>query len=204
MSEPIATVRPEPVEGQQSDSVPHLSFDKLRTNGNQIIRDGAIVRDEWTLIAATHAEPLPAGRVIVPLARWLAERDALTARITEQNQPLGVWLDGHEDPAKLADAIHRFAVIAVNFPKFADGRGYSIATLLRSRYGFKGELRAIGDVLRDQLFYMKRVGFNAFAVRADKDIHDAVKALKDFSEVYQGSVNQPLPLFKRKRVPEIA
>jgi len=169
-----------------------------------IIRDAAVVADDWTLIATTHAAPLPAGRVIVPLARWLAERDALTARITEQNQPLGVWLDSHEDPAELADAIHRFALIAVNFPKFADGRGYSIATLLRSRYGFKGELRAIGDVLRDQLFYMKRVGFNAFTVRADKDIHDAVKAIKDFSEVYQGSIDQPVPLFKRKRVPEIA
>ena len=167
-----------------------------------IIRDGAVVADDWIVIAADHAEALPAGKIIVPLTLWLEQRTALTDRISEMNQPIGVWLDGNEDAALLADSVGRFAVIAVNFPKFADGRGYSTAALLRSRYGFKGELRAIGDVLRDQLFYMKRVGFNAFAVRADKDIHDAVKALNDFSETYQGSVDQPVPLFKRNRIPE--
>ena len=94
--------------------------------------------------------------------------------------------------------IGSLSVVGVNFPKFTDGRGYSIATLLRSRYGFKGELRAIGDVLRDQLFYMRRVGFNAFAVRSDKDIQDAAQALTDFSETYQGAIDQALPLFRRR------
>ena len=170
-----------------------------------IIRDGAVVADDWQLIPVaedTETVVLPTGKVIVPLKIWLAQRDTLTHRIAGLNQPIGVWLDGHEEPSLLADSIDRFAVIAVNFPKFADGRGYSTAALLRSRYGFKGELRAIGDVLRDQLFYLQRVGFNAFAVRADKDIHDAVKALKDFSETYQGSVDQPVPLFKRRLVVE--
>ena len=73
----------------------------------------------------------------------------LIERVFFKHEPLGVWLDSNQDPADLADAINRFALIAVNFPKFTDGRGYSIAALLRSRYGFKGELRAIGDVLRD-------------------------------------------------------
>ena len=168
----------------------------------QIIRDGAVVADDWKIIATDNDGPLPAGKIIVPLKLWLEQRYTLIHRISELNQAIGVWLDSQEDPAVLADSIGRFAVIAVNFPKFADGRGYSIAALLRSHYGFNGELRAFGDVLRDQLFYMQRVGFNAFAVRADKDIHDAVKALKDFSEVYQGSVDQPLPLFKRHRIPE--
>ena len=167
-----------------------------------IIRDGAVAGDDWTVVAVNENTALPAGKIIVPLTLWLAQRDALTQRIRELNQPIGVWLDSFDDPALLADSIGRFAVIAVNFPKFADGRGYSIAALLRSRYGYKGELRAIGDVLRDQLFYMQRVGFNAFAVRADKDIHDAVNALKDFSQSYQGAVDQPLPLFKRRRVAE--
>ena len=126
-----------------------------------------------------------------------------TDALTERKQPVGVWLDSNQDAADIANAVSNFAVVAVNFPKFADGRGYSIATQLRSRYGYEGELRAIGDVLRDQLFYMQRVGFNAFAVRADKDIHDALKALKDFSVTYQGSVDQPLPLFKRRRLPEL-
>ena len=92
----------------------------------------------------------------------------------------------------------RLALIAINFPKFTDGRGYSMASTLRTRLGYKGELRAIGDVLRDQLFYMQRLGFNAFDVRADKDIHAAGQSLGDFSETYQGAVDQPLPLFRRR------
>ena len=162
-----------------------------------IIRDGMVVADMWTLIPATEdgaAVALPPGKLIVPLNAWMAQRDALV----ERQQALGVWLDSNQDPAELADAINRFSLIAVSFPKFTDGRGYSIAALLRGRYGFKGELRAIGDVLRDQLFYLRRVGFNVFAVRADKDIHDALNALSDFSEAYQGAIDQPLPLFRRR------
>ena len=162
-----------------------------------IIRNGIVVADTWTLIPAAEdgaSVALPAGKLIVPHNVWLAQRDALL----ERQQALGIWLDSNQDPAELADAINRFSLIAVNFPKFTDGRGYSIAALLRSRHGFKGELRAIGDVLRDQLFYLQRVGFNAFAVRADKDIHDALNALSDFSETYQGAIDQPLPLFRRR------
>ena len=161
-----------------------------------IIRDLAVVADDWQVlpaIAEGAAAALPDGKLIVPLNVWLAQTDALT----ERKLPIGVWLDSHQDAADIAHSINRFAVIAVNFPKFTDGRGYSMATLLRSRYGYQGELRAIGDVLRDQLFYLQRVGFNAFAVRADKDIQDALKGLKDFSVRYQGSMDQPLPLFKR-------
>lgn len=171
-----------------------------------IIRDRAVEADDWLLLPATAdggAAPLPDGKLIVPLNVWLAQADC----IAERNQPFGVWVDSNQDPADIADALDAFAVIAINFPKFADGRGYSLAALLRTRYGYTGELRAIGDVLRDQIHYLRRVGFNAFAVRADKDIHDALNALQDFSEAYQGSVDQPLPLFKRrllKRVPEAA
>lgn len=90
------------------------------------------------------------------------------------------------------------SVIALNFPAFTDGRHCSSAYLLRNRYGYKGELRAIGDVLRDQLFSYQRVGFDAFALRADKDPVDALKAFEEFSEVYQASTDQPLPLFRRR------
>ena len=164
-----------------------------------IVRGGEVVADDWNVISTAADAVLPDGKIIVPLTRWLAQRDVLSQRVSDLNQPIGVWLDSHEDPAALADSVGRFAIIAVNFPQFTDGRGYSIAALLRSRHGFKGELRAIGDVLRDQLFYMQRVGFNAFAVRADKDIYDAARALKDFTVTYQGSVDQPLPLLKRRR-----
>lgn len=163
----------------------------------RIIRDRRLVDDDWIVIPAG-ADTLPAsGKLIIPLERWLTQRDMLTAR-TQDAGPFAVWLESHEDPAALIDDLHRLALIAVNFPRFADGRGYSTAFLLRQRYGFKGELRAIGDVLRDQLFYLQRVGFNAFAVRTGKDIEDALKALDDFSETYQASSDQPVPLFRRR------
>jgi uncharacterized protein (DUF934 family) len=168
----------------------------------RIIRDRQIVADDWTLIPAGESGApvtLPAsGKLIVPLRLWQARREELLSRASGQNAPLGVWLDSNEDAAVLAVDLHRLAVIAVNFPRFADGRGYSTAFLLRSRYGYQGELRAIGDVLRDQLFYLQRVGFNAFALRADRDVGDALQALKDFSETYQASVDQPVPLFRRR------
>jgi uncharacterized protein (DUF934 family) len=85
----------------------------------------------------------------------------------------------------------------VQFPKFGDGRGFSTAALLRNRHGWRGELRAIGDVLRDQLFFMKRVGFDSFALRADRNVEEAVASLSDFSDSYQGSVEPHLPAYRR-------
>ncbi len=161
---------------------------------SKLIVDRAVIEDQWTLVTE-NAAPLPFdGKIIVPLARWLADAESLRARA----DAVGVWLDSHEDPAELADDTAHLPLIAVNFPAFKDGRGYSIAYLLRRRYGFAGELRAIGDVLRDQLFYMHRVGFNAFAIRTDRDAADALKSLKDFSENYQASVWPAQPLFRRR------
>jgi uncharacterized protein (DUF934 family) len=161
---------------------------------NKIIRDGAIVTDNWSLLPVDATELPTASKIIVPLKLWQTQKNGLLAR----GEPLGIWLDSADDPATIGDDANRFSVIALNFPTFKDGRSSSTAYLLRTRYGYKGELRAIGDVLRDQLFMLKRVGFNAFAVRADKDIEDALKGLSDFSEVYQGSVEQPLPLYRRR------
>jgi uncharacterized protein (DUF934 family) len=162
-----------------------------------IIKNKAIVEDDWTVLRlAGNDTPqsvvvLP-GKVIVPLNVWLAQRDALQDRTD-----LGVWLASSDRPEALQQDIARFGVIAVDFPKFADGRGYTIAYLLRERLGYKGELRAIGDVLRDQMFYMQRVGFDAFAPRTDKDINQALKGLSDFSVTYQASNDEKLPLFRR-------
>jgi uncharacterized protein (DUF934 family) len=164
----------------------------------EIIQDRAIVDDAWTLIrpAADGALPeLPAqGDVIVPFTLWLEQREIFLARKSK----IGVWLAPNDEPEVIAADLEKFAVIAVDFPQFTDGRGYSIARLLRERYKYSGELRAIGDVLRDQLFYMQRCGFNAFAVRADKSIDDALNAFNDFSETYQTSVEQMQPLFRRR------
>lgn len=162
-----------------------------------IIKNKTVVDDDWAVLRLGEADTpesvvVPSGKVIVPMKVWLAQRDAFQGRCD-----LGVWFASHERAEDLKDDVERFAVIAIDFPKFADGRGYSIACHLRERLGYRGELRAIGDVLRDQLFYMQRVGFDAFEPRADKDIHEALKGLSDFSLNYQASSDEKLPLFRR-------
>ncbi len=162
-----------------------------------IIRNKTVVDDDWNVLRLGENDTpesvvVPSGKVIVPLKVWQAQRESLQSRVD-----LGVWLNSDERAEALQDDVTKFTVIAVNFPKFADGRGYSIAHHLRVRLSYRGELRAIGDVLRDQLFYMQRVGFDAFAPRADKDIHEALKGFSDFSEIYQASSDEAQPLFRR-------
>jgi uncharacterized protein (DUF934 family) len=163
----------------------------------EIIKGREVVADDWTVLrldedqAADSAE-IPAGKVIVPLTVWQAQRSALESRAV-----IGVWLAPDERPEALKGDLEKFGVVAIDFPKFTDGRGYSLAFNLRKRLAYTGELRAIGDVLRDQLFSMHRVGFDAFATRPDRNIHDALKGLTVFSEVYQASVDVNQPLFRR-------
>ena len=162
-----------------------------------IIKNKTIRDDDWTVLRLGESDTpegvaVPSGKIIVPLKVWLTQRDALHAR-----HELGVWLASDERAEDLTNDLGIFSVIAVDFPKFADGRGYSIAHHLRVRLGYNGELRAIGDVLRDQMFYMQRAGFDAFAARPDKDMHEALKGLDDFSVTYQASSDEKLPLFRR-------
>ena len=163
-----------------------------------IIRNRQIIADSWQLLKAApkggpSAVP-PAGDVIVPLALWREQRDTLSSRAGR----LGVWLDSHEDPAAIAGDLDRFALVAVNFTAFGDGRGYSTARLLRERYGWRGELRAIGVVVRDHMFFMEGCGFDVFMMREDQDPEEALTAFGDFSDAYQASVERPLPLFRRR------
>ncbi|MBK7563281.1 MAG: DUF934 domain-containing protein [Propionivibrio sp.] len=165
----------------------------------KIIKNGQVVADHWQILKLDGDQTpasltLPDGDIMVPLAVWLARKEEILSR---DNSP-GVWLDSHEDIETIAGDLEHFAVIGVNFPKFTDGRGYSTTRLLRDRYAYRGEIRAIGDVLQDQLFYMKRCGFDAFAVREDKDIEAALSGLNVFSETYQAAVDQPQPLFRRR------
>lgn len=162
-----------------------------------IIRNQSIVDNDWDVLRLNEGDTpegvaVPSGKIIVPLKVWQAQRAQLQGRAD-----IGVWLDSDERAEELAGELERFAVIAVNFPKFNDGRGYTIAYRLRVRLGYCGELRAIGDVLRDQLFYMRRVGFDTFEPRADRDIREALKGLNDFSVRYQASADEALPLFRR-------
>lgn len=162
----------------------------------RIIKNGEVIDERWHLLPldATLDGISNSDDLIVPLGLWLESSHALKVR----DGGLGVWLQSHEQIEEIAGDLQLFQVIALDFPVFTDGRHFSTARLLRERYGYKGEIRAIGDVLRDQIFFMHRCGFDAFAVRPDRDPYDALQALQDFSVTYQTGVDQPLPLFRRR------
>jgi uncharacterized protein (DUF934 family) len=139
-----------------------------------------------------------AGKVIVPLSVFIARKNELALRIASQE--IGVWLDTHEVLKHLVENqpnLNALPIIAIHVERFADGRIFSLGTLLRTRYGYKNELRAFGDVLRDQLFFLKRSGFTSFQIRADRSAQDALASLNDFSAPYQGAVDEPRPVFQR-------
>lgn len=163
---------------------------------SRLIKDGAIIEDRFVHVSAAEdgTLTLPAGPVLVSLATWRTHKDILLAHGHDK----GVQLKPDEFAEFIADDLDKLSLVAIEFPAFADGRGYSTAYNLRSRFGFKGELRAVGDVFKDTLFYQLRSGFNAFAVRADKNIEDALHGLHTFSTPYQGTANDPAPLFRRR------
>jgi uncharacterized protein (DUF934 family) len=164
-----------------------------------LIKNAKTAADNWQRLDAgadgSQPEIPAAGDILVSLALWQAAAGKLLARGAGR---LGVWLDSDEDPAQIADSLEALSLIAVNFPQFTDGRGYSTARLLRERYGWKGELRAIGDIQRDQLFYLSRCGFDAFLLNDGADAETALSAFGDFTEAYQTSVERPQPLFRRR------
>jgi len=115
----------------------------------------------------------------------------------KQPEKLQLMLLGHDEIDSLTDVLDQFSVISIHFAEFKDGRGYSLARLLRDRHGYKGELRATGDVTLDQLFYLSRCGFDTFLLRSDQDPSLAFKAFNQFSQVYQASADQPSPIYNR-------
>lgn len=139
---------------------------------SKLIKNGRIVVNEWkTLTLAEgetpHSVKLPAGQVLVPASVWRARRSELIHSEYEHGWLLGVWLAADEDSEAIVRDLEDFSVIAIEFDKFTDGKGYLTALLLRERYGYKGELRAIGDVPRDT-FHLQQLGFDAFEQHAGK------------------------------------
>jgi uncharacterized protein (DUF934 family) len=161
-----------------------------------ITQDGSIIKDDWTVVerpADGESLDLPDQPALIPADLWLAGKEHFEGR-----KDIGVWFDSYQEPEILDGLVNKLDVIAVNFPKFADGRGYSIARLLRERFGYKNELRAIGDVLLDQLQFMKRCGFDRFVLRADKNAEEAARCLNFFSQGYQAATDTDVPLFRRR------
>jgi len=145
-----------------------------------LVKNGELAASSFIDASGADAIP-PTGPVIVSLDQWKAHRDELLKRGTE----LGIRLHSDQPPELVAADLPHFAVVALEFPKFRDGRAYSYARLLRERYGFKGELRAVGEVLLEQLFFMLRTGFDAFDIQSADPLKDYHTALADFSVWYQ-------------------
>jgi uncharacterized protein (DUF934 family) len=163
--------------------------DSQLEHAQTLIKMGQPEQDEWALSRVEEA--LPTRRpVIVPLALWRAHRE---------DQELAPWLPSDTELSpELAEELAQAPLIAIDFPAFTDGRGYSLARLLRERYGYGAEIRAIGDVLVDQLYYMTRCGFDALALREDQHLDDAMRALGAFSVSYQPAVDVKEALFERR------
>jgi len=157
----------------------------------KIIKDLNVVEDSWQVWRDT--ETLPAtGGYIVPLSLWQAHKEELLALGN-----IAVFLASDQSPKLLGTDVQSFTLIAVDFPKFADGRGFSYGRELREQHDFTGELRAIGDFMRDQLYFLKRCGFNSFALQSD-ELDEALASFNDFSDAYQPSIDQALPIFRRR------
>ncbi len=161
----------------------------------RIIKDEQVQNDDWNWIDKVEpGQTLPLGDIILPFQYWLENQDSLSKR----EGKTAVSINGETLIEDIVSHLSQFELIALEFPAFKDGRCYSHARMLRDRYKFKGDLRAVGDVLRDQVFYMKRCGISSFNLPDDKDINDALNALKDFTVTYQTAADGNPPIYKRR------
>lgn len=161
----------------------------------QIIKNGEIVDDNWLhLDDETAPTLLSDNNIIISLAHWQANQ----ASLADYNGQLGLRLSGDDPLEDIVADLAYFSIIVLNFPAFTDGRCYSLARLLRDRYHYKGDIRAQGDILHDQLFYMAQCGITSFELADPTKLIDAMAAFDDFSESYQATVLKPEPLYRRR------
>ena len=166
----------------------------------KLLKNKTISDDSWQVLPKDFDGTLPAGPCFVPLDYWLKHKQNL-----QNPESTGVWIDAEQEPESLLEDIAGLQYLAVNFPTFMDGRGFSIGRLIRERYQFTGELRAIGHIVPDQLFYLSRCGFDAFCLdalaldHAAEENHKLEDYLATFSVTYQACVNEQQPLFRRRQ-----
>lgn len=146
----------------------------------RLVRGGQAVDDRYVRVLDDAAPPdgVP---VLLTVARFLADSSELAGR----NAPVGVIWPNSRDISELAPHLDRLALVALVFPTFKDGRAYSQARILRERHGFRGELRATGDILQDEFVFLVRAGFDAFEVKKDGDVAAFADALKRYTVFYQ-------------------
>ncbi len=153
---------------------------------SRLIKQGHITDDTWLPVNVDIIQPAPGQ--ICNLEQWL--------QLADRNGS-AVQLEPGQEPAPLFDFVEQIQLVVIHFPVFTDGRGFSYARDLRER-GYRGELRAAGHFIRDQLTYLQRCGFDAFQMAEESGLEEAVASLRDFSEHYQAAIDQPLPLFRRR------
>jgi uncharacterized protein (DUF934 family) len=162
-----------------------------------IIKDGAIIESPYTVISndqvTEDSSVSNQPNCLLPLAFYLQHQAELADR-----KDLGVWLTSNDEVEAIADLVHQFPVIALHFPTFGDGRAYSSAVILRTRLQYQSEIRAVGDVRRDELEQMQRCGINAFQLAEGQDAEASLQALSAFSFSYQASIDRPTPLFRHR------
>lgn len=160
-----------------------------------ILRRGEIAEDDWTLVADGTTQIEAGGNVIVTLARWTAEREALLAA----HGAVGVLVPNTADIEAVYPEISDRQLITLQFPTFTDGRALSQATVLRKRLGYRGELRAVGDVIRDLVFWLGRCGFDSIVPRKDQSLEGCRAALREFTVAYQAAADDHTPVWVRRR-----
>jgi len=169
----------------------------VRLRGLEPDAKAEVAIDHWQRLTDDDPYPsLDALPVLVSIERAEADAETLRAR----SGPWGVWLRGDDEVEAVAERVRGLPVVAIEVPKFTDGRHFSLARLLRDRYGFAGELRAFGDVLPDQLFYMRRCGYTAFELAPGKSLDTALRTLEAFSVSYQGAADERRPLYRRREI----
>jgi uncharacterized protein (DUF934 family) len=156
-----------------------------------LIKGRVIVPDRWQLVE--DASVTVAGHLILPAPYVIANAGTLFTADRE----VGVWLSGDTEVDEIVDLLDRVSLVAIHFATFNDGRGLSLAVLLRTRYGYSRELRAIGDVHPDMLHYLQRCGFDSYLLPDGRDPQIALSALNSLTDFYQGSAVEPLPAFRR-------
>ena len=159
-----------------------------------LVKDGRVTEDEWKTIGDDDARP-DGCSIIVTLDRWQNEKEELR----KCNQPLGIRLRSDQSPALIQDDLSHFGLVALEFPVYKDGRAYSYARRLRDEMGFTGEVRAVGNVLRDQFLFMLRCGFDAFEVQKEKDVAAWKDALAEFTFFYQNAADKNAPVLSLRQ-----
>lgn len=158
----------------------------------KIVKDARVI-DSSLRVVREEDPDITESNVLLPLSTWLQNAGSLKDR-----DDVGVWLDSHEEVEELEPWLDHLPVIALNFPQFHDGRPLSNAAILRQRYGYGGEIRAIGDVRRDVANQMLRCGFDAFEAAEDQTPEDILAGLQGFTYAYQASADHPKPLFRQR------